>query len=147
MSRLLVQSGIRSSVWTLLLPLILVSRPVIAQDAPKPEKTFVSINADETTDAKTHSGANSSTKKSERRKRASAAFAALGAISIIGLCVIAWIMVWGQRLRRLIRGEAPVQRTLGDDFWFLKPPKPTASESEFFSARQSQFPPASGSRE
>ena len=44
--------------------------------------------------------------------------------------VIAATMMWAKRLRRLARAQGPAQKTVGNDFWFLKPPKPIASDKE-----------------
>ena len=64
----------------------------------------------------------------EKRRKASAALAAVGAIAIIGVGIVAVTMIWARRLRRLARDPGAPQKTAGNDFWFLKPPKPKAAE-------------------
>ena len=59
----------------------------------------------------------------EKMKKASAGIAAIAAIAILGIGVIAFTMIWARRVRRLARDPGPAQTTLGNDFWFLKPPK------------------------
>ena len=66
----------------------------------------------------------------EKKRKATIGLAAVGAIAILGVSVIAMTMIWARRLRRLARDSGPVQKTAGHDFWFLKPPKPIASETE-----------------
>ena len=65
----------------------------------------------------------------EKRRKASIALLAVGGIAILGVGVIAATMIWARRLRRLARNSGPPQRTAGNDFWFLKPPKLSASNS------------------
>ena len=65
----------------------------------------------------------------EKRRKASAGFAAIGGIAILGISIITMTMIWARRLRRIARDPLPAQRTAGNDFWFLKPPKPTVDES------------------
>ncbi|HEY0983396.1 hypothetical protein [Schlesneria sp.] len=65
----------------------------------------------------------------EKKRKASIALAAVGGIAILGVGIIAATMVWARRLRRLARNVGPPQRTICDDFWFLKPAKPTVTES------------------
>ncbi len=65
----------------------------------------------------------------EKRRKASAGFAAIGGIAILGISIITMTMIWARRLRRIARDPLPPQRTAGNDFWFLKPPKPTVDES------------------
>ena len=72
----------------------------------------------------------SSTIDAEKKRKASAGLAAVGAIAILGVGIIAVTMIWARRLRRLARDSGPIQRTVGNDFWFLKPPKPIATETE-----------------
>jgi len=65
----------------------------------------------------------------EKKRKASIALLAVGGIAILGVGVIAATMIWARRLRRLARNSGPPQRTAGNDFWFLKPPKLSASNS------------------
>ena len=79
----------------------------------------------------------------EKKRKAFAGLAALGGIAILGVGIIAATMMWATRLRRLARIDGPCQKTVGNDFWFLKPPKPIASESELSDRRR---PPYTGNR-
>lgn len=65
----------------------------------------------------------------EKRRRASVALLAVGGIAIVGVGIIAGTMIWARRLRRLARDHGPRQRTMGNDFWFLKPRKLAAPGS------------------
>ncbi len=75
----------------------------------------------------------------EKKRKAFAGLAALGGIAILGVGIIAATMMWATRLRRLARIEGPSQKTVGNDFWFLKPPKPIASESEILDRRRPPY--------
>jgi hypothetical protein len=66
----------------------------------------------------------------EKKKKASAGMAAIGAIVILGIGAIAVTMIWARRLRRMARDPGPAQTTLGNDFWFLKPSKVVAADSK-----------------
>lgn len=66
----------------------------------------------------------------EKRKKASAGFAAVAGIAILGIGAIAFTMIWARRLRRLARDPGPAQKTVGNDFWFLKPPKAMTADSK-----------------
>jgi hypothetical protein len=57
-----------------------------------------------------------------------AGLAALVGIAVVGLALIAGIVVWAARLRRLNR-LPPVTKTAANEFWFLRPPKPPVSET------------------
>ena len=72
----------------------------------------------------------------EKKRKAFAGLAALGGIAILGVGIIAATMMWATRLRRLARIDGPPQKTVGNDFWFLKPPKPIASERELSDRRR-----------
>ncbi len=63
-------------------------------------------------------------------------FAAVSGIAIFGIGAIAVTMLWARHLRRLARDLGPPQKTAGNDFWFLKPPKPLAGESELSDQHQ-----------
>lgn len=65
----------------------------------------------------------------EKKRKASIALLAVGGIAILGVGIIAATMIWARRLRRLARNNGPPQRTTGNDFWFLKPRKPSSSSS------------------
>ena len=66
----------------------------------------------------------------EKKRKAFAGLAALSAIAILGVGAIAATMVWARRLRRLARDKGPHQTTIGNDFWFFKPPKITDGKSD-----------------
>ena len=75
----------------------------------------------------------------EKKRKATIGLAAVGAIAILGVSVIAMTMIWARRLRRLARDSGPVQKTAGNDFWFLKPPKPIASQTEISTVHRPQL--------
>ena len=78
----------------------------------------------------------SSTIDAEKKRKATIGLAAVGAIAILGVSVIAMTMIWARRLRRLARDSGPIQKTAGNDFWFLKPPKPNATDTEISTIRR-----------
>lgn|GEM_PF-2627258 len=66
---------------------------------------------------------------------------AVGGIAVFGIGAIAVTMLWARRLRRIARDPGPPQTTVGNDFWFLKPPKPIVSESDTTDSRRSPHTP------
>ena len=78
----------------------------------------------------------------DKKRKAIAGLAAVSGIAILGVGVIAATMMWAKRLRRLARDSGPSQTTLGNDFWFLKPPKNVFDEPE----RSNGHRPPSGER-
>lgn len=92
---------------------VAVEENVLADEAAPAHTADTVTPADETT----------------RKRRALAGLAAVGGIAILGVAIIAATMVWARRLRRLARNMGPPQKTIGNDFWFLKPPKPVANDS------------------
>ena len=46
----------------------------------------------------------------------------LAGIAMVGIFILAFIIIWGQRLRRFVRKPFPKQ-SLGDELWYLRPPK------------------------
>jgi hypothetical protein len=66
----------------------------------------------------------------DKIKRATAGIAAIVGIAILGIGAIAFTMIWARRVRRIARDPGPTQTTLGNDFWFLKPPKQISSVSK-----------------
>ena len=66
---------------------------------------------------------------SEKQIKAYSGLAALAGIIICGLALAALIILWAGRLRRQIRRPLPNGERSERDFWFLKPPKPTVTES------------------
>ena len=125
-------------VWAVLAIITLIGGIAAAQEdvdrSPEPEMTLLNDKAIDP-DLVVPSDA-SSTTNSEKKRKATAGLAAVGAIAILGVSVIAMTMIWARRLRRLARASGPVQKTAGNDFWFLKPPKPNASETEISSLRR-----------
>ena len=85
--------------------------------------------------------------KLEKRKKATIGLAAVGGIAILGIGAIAITMLWARRLRRLARDLGPTQKTAGNDFWFLKPEKPIASEANVADTHRPLHPPPTGSPE
>ena len=65
----------------------------------------------------------------EKMKKVTILMSAITGIFIFGVGGIAVMMLWARHLRRLARDPGPVQKTVGNDFWFLKPPKPAVSDS------------------
>lgn len=65
----------------------------------------------------------------EKREKVAILMGAIGGIAILGIGAIAILMIWARHIRRLARDQGAVQRTEGNDFWFLKPPKPMVSSS------------------
>lgn len=65
----------------------------------------------------------------EKQIKAFSGLAALAGIVIAGLGLGAVIILWAGRLRRQLRQPLPESDAANRDFWFLKPPKPTVSDS------------------
>lgn len=65
----------------------------------------------------------------EKQLKAYSGLAALAGIVIAGLGLGAVIILWAGRLRRQLRRPLPECESASRDFWFLKPPKPTVSDS------------------
>lgn len=81
----------------------------------------------------------------KQQKRSITLFATImagGGIGVLIIGAIAMNTMWARRLRRLARDPGPRQTTVGNDFWFLKPPKQTANPEDP-SHRQPPTPPAS----
>lgn len=55
----------------------------------------------------------------EARRAAGAAVYLLAGILAVGILLIALVMIWGHRLRRIIR-TAPARSTSLDEFWYLR---------------------------
>lgn len=84
----------------------------------------------------------------EKIKAATFMLGAIVGIAIFGIGGIAATMIWATRLRRLARDMGPHQRTAGNDFWFLKPPKPNAADTDIASShRPNHTPPDLGALE
>lgn len=82
---------------------------------------------------------------SEKQIKAYSGLAALAGIVICGLALGALTILWAGRLRRQLRRPLPNGDHSERDFWFLKPPKPTVTQSSLPEAHQppdtSQNPP------
>jgi hypothetical protein len=65
----------------------------------------------------------------ERQIKAYSGLFALVGILIAGLAMAALIVLWAGRLRRQIRRPLPECGAPVRDFWFLKPPKPSVTET------------------
>jgi hypothetical protein len=63
----------------------------------------------------------------EKRRKALAGLAAVAGIAIVGIGLVAVIILWGGRLRRINREPLPDAKPR-NEFWFLQPPKPPVSE-------------------
>lgn len=73
---------------------------------------------------------------SEKQIKAYSGLAALVGIIICGLALSALIILWAGRLRRQLRRPLPNGDHSERDFWFLKPPKPTVTQSSLPDAHQ-----------
>ena len=78
--------------------------------------------------------------ETEKRKKAAILVSAIAGIAILGVGGIAILMIWARHLRRLARDMGPPQRTEGNDFWFLKPPKSPVSEVNVSETHRSTEP-------
>lgn len=118
-----------SSAWVILTSLTLFACIGSAQEREVPREATGNILLDDKAinDAIADSP---SAVDAERRRKASAGLAAVGAIAILGVGIIAATMMWAKRLRRLARDPGPIQKTAGNDFWFLKPPKSIAEDGD-----------------
>ena len=128
----------------------LTSHDAQAQDAaPESPQTPAATNIKEPqpTDAPSSSESTEpdpiakSEAEKEKQKTVLILMAALAAIIAAGVFGIAAVIVWARRLRRIARDLGPAQRTIGNDFWFLKPPKPAVSESNVLEAHRPMHPP------
>lgn len=129
--------------------LCLTSHKALAQDAahesPQPPAA-ISTEESQPTDASSSSEptepdpVTKSAAEKEKEKTVLIMMASLAAILAVGVFGIAVVMLWARRLRRIAR-ELPAQRTIGNDFWFLKPPKPVVSESNVLEGHRPVHPP------
>lgn len=62
-----------------------------------------------------------------RRDAAARGFLMLAGIILIGIVLLAFVALWGNRARRRARQALP-QASRGDELWFLKPPKKPVSD-------------------
>ncbi len=63
----------------------------------------------------------------EKERHVLAGMAAITGIVIVGVALIALIVLWGGRLRRMNREPLP-STNVQNEFWFLRPPKPPVSD-------------------
>ena len=119
-------------IWTILaICTLMVGFTTAQEDADRPVETETTLLDDKAASSElTNSSDESSKTDAEKKRKATVGLAAVGAIAILGVSVIAMTMIWARRLRRLARDSGPIQKTAGNDFWFLKPPKPIASQTE-----------------
>lgn len=66
----------------------------------------------------------------EKQIKAYSGLMALVGILVAGLSLAALTILWAGRLRRQLRKPLPECEPVGRDFWFLKPPKPTVTQSQ-----------------
>lgn len=69
-----------------------------------------------------------SPEEKEKRRKAQAALSAVAGIVVLGVAGLAAILIWGKRLRRILR-NSPGPKPLKNEFWFLKPEKPPVRPS------------------
>ena len=77
----------------------------------------------------------------EKQVKAYAGLVALAGIVIIGIALVGLIIVWAGRLRRQLRRPLPSAEYPDRDFWFLKPPKPTVTNSSLPDSHQPPHDP------
>lgn len=82
-----------------------------------------------------------SPEEKEKRRKAQAALSAVAGIVVLGVAGLAAILIWGKRLRRILR-NSPGPKPLKNEFWFLKPEKPPVRPS--LPERSDHLPPDSG---
>ena len=117
-----------SSAWIILTGLAFFACIASAQEGETPQELSPNILLDQKAIDDTAPDFQSAV-DAEKRRKASAGLAAVGAIAILGVGIIAATMMWAKRLRRLARDPGPPQKTAGNDFWFLKPPKPIVEDA------------------
>lgn len=80
-----------------------------------------------------------SPEEKEKRRKAQAALSAVAGIVVLGVAGLAAILIWGKRLRRILR-NSPGPKPLKNEFWFLKPEKPPVRPA--LPERNDDSPPA-----
>jgi hypothetical protein len=55
----------------------------------------------------------------EKRRKALAAAYVLGGVAFVGSMLCLLVMIWGRRVRRIVRTPTPAQQ-LPDEFWYLR---------------------------
>lgn len=73
--------------------------------------------------------ANGEKPQDESKQAATIGFLLLAVITFTGLTLVALVVVWGHRVRRVVRGPLPAQ-SARDEFWYLRPPKDRAEDGE-----------------
>lgn len=58
----------------------------------------------------------------ESKEAATIGFLLLSVITFTGLSLVAFVVIWGHRVRRVVRGSLPSQ-SARDELWYLRPPK------------------------
>lgn len=76
----------------------------------------------------------------EKRRKAQAALSAVAGIAVVGVAGVAAIVLWGGRLRRMLR-NSPGPKPLKNELWFLKPEKPPVRPSL---PERNEGPPSAG---
>ena len=134
-----------ASVWRFLIVFFLLAEILPAQDQPRTDAATaidagiqkVELN-DSMSDSTTESvDDDQKPVDAEKMRKATALMAAVAGIAIFGVGAIATVMLMAKHLRRVARDPGPVQHTAGNDFWFLKPPKPMVSNKDSI---ESQMP-------
>jgi len=142
------QQAIRES-WIILVSYVLLVGTTAAQEGEPTSATptdarpgqATSTEAD-ATPAFDHPALGIEAKKREKKKKAMVVLAAVAGIAISGVGAIAVTMLWARRLRRLARDPGPPQKTAGNDFWFLKPPRLVITDPEADQSHQHPLPPS-----
>ena len=63
----------------------------------------------------------------EREKAVTAAVYLFAGILFVGFVLIAFVVFWGARMRRIVRAKQP-RPTAVDDLWYLRPGKPRSKK-------------------
>ena len=125
--------------------ILVLAIPLSAQD-PNPGEAIGTVQnplpepAAEPSDAPLIPDPERTAAETEKRKKAAILVSAIGGIATLGVGGIAILMIWARHLRRLARDMGPPQRTAGNDFWFLKPPKPPVSDVNVSDTHRSADP-------
>jgi hypothetical protein len=129
-------------VWLMIVCIGLSIETTIAQEKPEDQTPIAELRKDVPDSTSDEDHAAKLKIDAEKMKKATALLAAVGGIAILGVGVIAATMLGAKHLRRLARNPGPPQKTAGNDFWFLKPPKPIASDTDIAdSHRPPHIPP------
>lgn len=127
--------------------------PLLAQEEGTPQPAVQQQPADpdeqSTTSAPDSDRALAEKKRSkEKLEKATKAMGAVVGIAVLGIATIAGVMIGAKRLRRIARDPGSNQTTIGNDFWFIKPPKPHPTDDEHMEThRPTHTPPETDTRE